>query len=166
MIPSSVPLGRTIGQALRRVAVITAAAAVIVTPRSAHAQGPGGEDLSPYSEVSLLAEITSIRPGQPFTVALRITLDPGWHTYWVNGGDAGLPLAVRESRSASGYLGQDDPVLHVGLGPHTRVDVVVTFIDGPTRILSGVTSNQTVTVDGASGGSAPLFVERHGGGRR
>lgn len=81
-------------------------------------------------------------------------------------GAGGLPLAVRESRSASGYLGQDDPVLHVGLGPHTRVDVVVTFIDGPTRILSGVTSNQTVTVDGASGGSAPLFVERHGGGRR
>ena len=95
MIPSSAPLGRTISHALRRVAVITIATTVIVAPPSAHAQDPGGEDLSPYSEVSLLAESTSIRPGEPFTVALRVTLDPGWHTYWVNGGDAGLPLAVR-----------------------------------------------------------------------
>ena len=71
------------------------------------------------------------------------------------------PIAVRESRSANGYLGQDDPVLHVGLGSHTRVDVVVTFIDGATRVLSGVTSNQTVTIDGSAGGNAPVFVERH-----
>ena len=71
------------------------------------------------------------------------------------------PIAVRESRSANGYLGQDDPVLHVGLGSHTRVDVVVTFIDGATRVLSGVTSNQTVTIDGSAGGNAPVYVERH-----
>ena len=76
-------------------------------------------------------------------------------------GGGGRPLAVRESRSANGYLGQDDPVLHVGLGIHTLVDVVVTFIDGATRVLSGVPSNQTVTIDGTSGGSAPVFVERY-----
>lgn len=71
------------------------------------------------------------------------------------------PLATRESRSANGYLGQDDPVLHVGLGQHRRVNVVVTFLDGTTRVLSGVTSNQTVTVDGSAGGLAPVFVESH-----
>ena len=86
---------RTISHALWRAVVVTIAATVIVAPPRAHAQDPGGEDLSPYSEVSLLAEITSIRPGEPFTVALRVTLDPGWHTYWINGGDAGLPLAVQ-----------------------------------------------------------------------
>ena len=78
----------------------------------------------------------------------------------------GLPLAVRESRSANGYLGQDDPVLHVGLGSDTRVDVSVTFVDGLTRVLSGVTSNQTVTIDGSAGGAAPVYVERHRRGRR
>ena len=78
----------------------------------------------------------------------------------------GLPLAVRESRSASGYLGQDDPLLHVGLGSNTRVDVRVTFVDGTTRVLSGVTSNQSVTIDGAVGGAAPVYVERHRQGRR
>lgn len=71
-----------------------------------------------------------------------------------------LPLATRESRSANGYLGQDDPVLHVGLGSSTCVDVSVTFLDGTTRVLSGVRSNQTVTVDGAVGGNAPVFVEQ------
>ena len=72
----------------------------------------------------------------------------------------GSPLATRESRSANGYLGQDDPVLHVGLGTATCVDVTVTFLDGTTRILAGVGANQTVTIDGAAGGSAPWFVER------
>ena len=71
------------------------------------------------------------------------------------------PLAFRESRSANGYLGQNDPVLHVGLGSATRVDVAATFLDGTTRVLSGVTANQTVTIDGSAGGSAPLFIERH-----
>lgn len=78
----------------------------------------------------------------------------------------GGPLATRESRSANGYLGQDDPVLHVGLGTATCVDVAATFLDGTTRILSGVKANQTVTIDGAAGGSAPAFVQRSEGGCR
>ena len=76
------------------------------------------------------------------------------------------PIATRESRSANGYLGQDDPVLHVGLGARTCVDVMVTFLDGATRVLSGVSSNQTVTIDGSAGGNAPVFVERARGGCR
>ncbi|NIP81848.1 MAG: thiol:disulfide interchange protein, partial [Gemmatimonadetes bacterium] len=31
----------------------------------------------------------AVRPGEPFTVGLHITLDDGWHTYWKNAGDAG-----------------------------------------------------------------------------
>ena len=77
--------------------------------------------------------------------------------YSAAGGDR--PIAVRESRSANGYLGQNDPVLHVGLGRHTRVNVMATFPDGTTRVLSGVPSNRTVTLDGAAGGNALMFVE-------
>ncbi len=79
--------------------------------------------------------------------------------YPASGG--GRPIAVRESRSANGYLGQNDPVLHVGLGRHAVVNVMTTFPDGTTRVLSGVPSNQTVTIDGAAGGNALMFVERH-----
>lgn len=48
-------------------------------------------DPSPHSEASLVAEPEWIRPGEPFTVALRLELDEGWHTYWKNPGDSGTP---------------------------------------------------------------------------
>ena len=71
------------------------------------------------------------------------------------------PIASRESRSSNGYLGQDDPVLHLGLGSHTLVNVIVTFLDGTTRILSNVPPNQTVLIDSSVGGTASVFVEQY-----
>ena len=59
----------------------------------------------------------------------------------------GALLGFRESRSNNGYLGQDDPVLHFGLGSETSVTVVVSFLDGTTRTVTGVAANQTITVD-------------------
>ena len=52
------------------------------------------DDLSPHSELRLVSGVTSIRPGSSFTVALHLTLDAGWHTYWINPGDSGLPLEI------------------------------------------------------------------------
>ena len=53
------------------------------------------QDLTPNSELSLVAESNGLRPGATTTVALRITMENGWHTYWTNPGDAGLPLAAQ-----------------------------------------------------------------------
>ena len=33
-------------------------------------------------------------PGEPITVALRLVLEKGWHTYWRNPGDSGLPTTL------------------------------------------------------------------------
>ncbi|MEO7522407.1 MAG: protein-disulfide reductase DsbD domain-containing protein, partial [Gemmatimonas sp.] len=52
----------------------------------------GAPDLTPNSEITLVSESNVFRPGTTTTVALRITMDAGWHTYWTNPGDAGLPL--------------------------------------------------------------------------
>ena len=52
------------------------------------------EDPSPHSTAELIPEVQSIRPGEPFTVALRITMDAGWHSYWLNPGDAGQPASI------------------------------------------------------------------------
>ncbi len=41
------------------------------------------------SQVGLVAEVTSIAPGQTIDVALYINPDKGWHIYWINPGDAG-----------------------------------------------------------------------------
>lgn len=49
---------------------------------------------TPHSEASLVAEPRWIRPGEAFTVALRIRLDEGWHTYWRNPGDSGTPASL------------------------------------------------------------------------
>jgi thiol:disulfide interchange protein DsbD len=45
-----------------------------------------------YSQAELLSETTAVAPGATATVALRLRLSKGWHTYWVNPGDSGTPL--------------------------------------------------------------------------
>lgn len=37
-------------------------------------------------KASLVAAETSIQPGRPFTVALRLDHEPHWHTYWISPG--------------------------------------------------------------------------------
>lgn len=43
-----------------------------------------------HTTVELLSEVESVKPQQPFWVAFKITMKPGWHTYWKNPGDSGL----------------------------------------------------------------------------
>lgn len=42
-----------------------------------------------HLSVDLISEVTFIRPGQPFWVAVKFDLDKHWHIYWKNPGDAG-----------------------------------------------------------------------------
>jgi thiol:disulfide interchange protein/DsbC/DsbD-like thiol-disulfide interchange protein len=46
-------------------------------------------------EAELVAERLAVTPGDPFWVALRLRMDPGMHTYWLNPGDSGLPTTIR-----------------------------------------------------------------------
>jgi thiol:disulfide interchange protein/DsbC/DsbD-like thiol-disulfide interchange protein len=48
----------------------------------------------PHIEVELVAEKTSIRPGETTTLALRLKSQKHWHTYWKNPGDSGLPTRI------------------------------------------------------------------------
>jgi thiol:disulfide interchange protein DsbD len=48
-----------------------------------------------HVRASLVAERDAVQPGQPLMVGLRLQMDPTWHTYWRNPGDAGLPTKVR-----------------------------------------------------------------------
>ena len=43
------------------------------------------------ARVALVADHSSVVPGQSFKAGLRIVHDKGWHTYWANPGDSGLP---------------------------------------------------------------------------
>ena len=46
--------------------------------------------VSPRATVTLISDTERVAPGQPYRVALRLRLAPGWHTYWQNPGDAGI----------------------------------------------------------------------------
>jgi thiol:disulfide interchange protein DsbD len=48
----------------------------------------------PHTLATLLADVEAVQPGADFTVGLRLRMDPGWHTYWKNSGEAGLPTYV------------------------------------------------------------------------
>ncbi|MGL6290193.1 MAG: protein-disulfide reductase DsbD domain-containing protein [Silanimonas sp.] len=43
------------------------------------------------ARVALVADHDAVAPGQAFKAGLRIVHDAGWHTYWANPGDSGLP---------------------------------------------------------------------------
>ncbi len=47
-----------------------------------------------HVEAELVAAATAIVPGEPITVALRLAMEKGWHTYWRNPGDSGLPTTL------------------------------------------------------------------------
>jgi thiol:disulfide interchange protein/DsbC/DsbD-like thiol-disulfide interchange protein len=47
-----------------------------------------------HVEAELVAERTALIPGRPNTVALRLVMEHGWHTYWQNPGDSGLPTTL------------------------------------------------------------------------
>ena len=47
-----------------------------------------------HIEAELVADVSGAAPGQAFTAGLRLKLEPHWHVYWKNPGDAGLPVSL------------------------------------------------------------------------
>ena len=66
-------------------AIVTAAWLALLFCATAHAQSA-----TPHIRASLLAERPG-KPGQTVMLALLMQPDKGWHGYWQNPGDAGLP---------------------------------------------------------------------------
>jgi len=46
------------------------------------------------AQVEWLAQTDGYLPGEPVITALKMTLEEGWHTYWINPGEAGMPLST------------------------------------------------------------------------
>jgi thiol:disulfide interchange protein/DsbC/DsbD-like thiol-disulfide interchange protein len=64
-------------------------------PINAPVVGASATVTQPHSTAELIPESTAVQAGQPFDVALHLHSDPGWHTYWVNPGDAGLATRIK-----------------------------------------------------------------------
>jgi thiol:disulfide interchange protein DsbD len=64
---------------------------VSMFPASAWAASASG----PHLTVDLVAENASITPGRSFETGLKVTLERGWHVYWINPGDSGEPPKIQ-----------------------------------------------------------------------
>jgi thiol:disulfide interchange protein/DsbC/DsbD-like thiol-disulfide interchange protein len=63
-------------------------------PIDAPAMGASAVVTQPHVTAELIPEKTAVQAGEPFGVILHLHADPGWHTYWINPGDAGLPTKI------------------------------------------------------------------------
>ncbi len=73
------------------VLVAVCAMAVVVYSHNLWAETVAGS----HAEVELIPEKLSLKPGQDIEVAVRIKMEDGWHIYWKNPGDSGLPTEVQ-----------------------------------------------------------------------
>src|SRR5689334_15897243 len=78
----------------RLVAMLFALALGMFMPVAALAQSGALPDTKPKVETSLVAERTAVTPGSTLTVILHEIIQKGWHTYWINPGDAGFPTTA------------------------------------------------------------------------
>ncbi|HSH38604.1 MAG TPA: protein-disulfide reductase DsbD domain-containing protein, partial [Chthoniobacterales bacterium] len=79
------------GRALTVAFVALMLAAVAPAP-SVDAQTYQGRELV---TAELVADTTSIQPGNPFTVGVLMRMAPHWHTYWKFPGDAGIATEIK-----------------------------------------------------------------------
>jgi len=53
------------------------------------------QDAGPYVQARLVSEDSGVPPGGAVTIALVEDIQAGWHTYWVNPGDAGAATEIK-----------------------------------------------------------------------
>ena len=61
--------------------------------------------VSARATVTLVSDTDHFAPGVAFRVGLRLRLAPGWHTYWQNPGDAGIPAELNLTLPAGATAG-------------------------------------------------------------
>jgi DsbC/DsbD-like thiol-disulfide interchange protein len=61
---------------------------------------------APDTKVSLLSANRAVKPGSSMTVGIHFQIPAGWHTYWMNPGDAGEPAKVQWSLPAGWSAGE------------------------------------------------------------
>ena len=74
----------------RWLAWLTAAIVGVAAQASLHA----APVKTPHVDAELISENAALAPGQAATLALRLRIEEGWHTYWRNPGDSGLPTTL------------------------------------------------------------------------
>ena len=98
-----------------------------------------------YSSIELVSEVSSIAPGQTFTLGLHVTPDSHWHNYWMNPGEAGKEMKVKwkdlpEGFSVADFVYQVPHIVAMG-------DIVTYGYSEPNTILMDITAPAGLTGD-------------------
>jgi thiol:disulfide interchange protein DsbD len=123
-------------QLLMAVLVLLLAA---VAPVSAHALESAPVS-SKRAVATLVTETNAMEPGKPFRVGLRLRMADGWHTYWKNPGDAGVPPDVTIEGAAQSPIDwptprrvAEGPVMTYAYLGEVLLPVTVTAPDGTIK---------------------------------
>ena len=124
--------------ALPAAAVLLAALLVPSVPASAAESTPVR---SSRATVTLVSGTAAAQPGQPLRLGLRMRLAPGWHTYWRNPGDAGVPPELQLALPPGATAGDlqwptpvrmpEGPLMTFGYGNEVLLPIDVTPGPGP-----------------------------------
>ncbi len=102
---------------------------------------PRGEDLV---KAELLAEPSAVKLGEPFTVGVKLTMAPHWHTYWRNPGDSGLATEIKWTLPDGAKAGpiqwpvpERIPVSHLVNYGYEGETVLLTEITPPANLSPG-----------------------------
>jgi DsbC/DsbD-like thiol-disulfide interchange protein len=121
---------------LRRAMVLVALSLLFVWPASAPAEPS-------HVHAELLADVASISSNHPFMLGVRLTIDPGWHVYWKNPGDAGMATHVKFTAPAGYTIGDlqfPTPVRFDQAG-----DIVAFGYEGSVLLLAEVTPPKEIS---------------------
>ncbi|MGI4951836.1 MAG: protein-disulfide reductase DsbD domain-containing protein, partial [Janthinobacterium lividum] len=104
---------------------------------------------SSRATVTLVSDTDAVRAGQPLRLGLRMRLAPGWHTYWRNPGDAGVPPELTLTLPAGATAGDlqwptpvrlsEGPLMTYGYTGEVLLPVVVTPGAGPLHVEASAT---------------------------
>ena len=61
---------------------------------SFHANSKIASVSTDHADIELLVETKEIKINEDFVVGIKFNIEPGWHVYWKNPGDSGLPATV------------------------------------------------------------------------
>ena len=68
---------------------------ILLIPALAAVHAQPSTNLPPMIRAALVSDATALVPGRPITVGLHLVHREGWHTYWENPGDVGIPPVPR-----------------------------------------------------------------------
>jgi len=115
---------------------------------------PAPDGSGPLVKVGVIADTDGIVAGRPFVVGVVLEIKPGWHVYWSNPGDSGLPTQIDWKLPAGFVVGSTRYPLPltftqagdvVGYGYEGRV-MLTNVVTPASDLKPGTTSDLTVSV--------------------